>query len=147
MFSDGVLSNVVSGDELHQDDIQYLLSCYEEGEKRYETYREERLVTNKVKLFDAIKKPPKRKRNKDKENIDLAAEKANLARTVDIARVQGYDIKELLSYEITSTSFYLTKDGFLKKPDKSELVRLLKVNEVPELELKKDINICEKALL
>ena len=36
------------------------------------------------------------------------------------------DVSNLLSYEITPTSFYLTKDGELRKSPKSELTRGLK---------------------
>ena len=36
----------------------------------------------------------------------------------------------LLSYEITSSSFFLTTDGYMKKAAKSELVREIRVGEV-----------------
>ena len=47
-------------------------------------------------------------------------------RTVDYARLRKLDITDLLSFEITPTSFYLTKDGELRKSPKSELTRELK---------------------
>ena len=49
-------------------------------------------------------------------------------RFIDIARERGYNIAELLSYELCPVSFYLTKDGFLKKPTKSLLNRELRSN-------------------
>ena len=40
-------------------------------------------------------------------------------------RCRGYDINYLLSYELTSTSLFLTRNGFLTKPEKSQLVHEL----------------------
>ena len=42
-------------------------------------------------------------------------------RNIDYARVPDHIIVNLLKYEITSTSFYLTKDDFLCKHKNSEL--------------------------
>ena len=42
---------------------------------------------------------------------------------VDIARLRGYDIQELLKHEIRSTSFCLIKVGMLRKSWKSELAQ------------------------
>ena len=54
-------------------------------------------------------------------------------RNTDIAWIRDYDLKELLQQEITSTSFYLTKKGYLRKSPKSELAQTLKtyLPEVP----------------
>ena len=64
--------------------------------------------------------------------------KKNAAETIkyiDYARERGYSMLELLKYELTSTSHFLTtecKDGIrLKKPDKASLSREL-VNKLPE---------------
>jgi len=54
---------------------------------------------------------------------------------IDYARERGYSMLELLKYELTSTSQFLTtecKDGIqLKKPDKASLSREL-VNQLPQ---------------
>ena len=47
-------------------------------------------------------------------------------RTIDQARLRSYCIDDLLSYEIIPTSFYLTKDNYLRKGTKSELGKELK---------------------
>ena len=52
---------------------------------------------------------------------DIKKETIQLMRNIDIARIRHYDLKELLQYEITSTSFYLTKKGHLRKSPKFEL--------------------------
>ena len=54
-------------------------------------------------------------------------------RNTDIAWIRDWDLKELLQHDITSTSFYLTKKGYLRKSPKSELAQALKtyLSEVP----------------
>ena len=42
---------------------------------------------------------------------------------IDYARLRNYDIRELLCHELTSTSFFLMQDGYLRKPAKSEFSR------------------------
>ena len=44
-------------------------------------------------------------------------------RTIDYASLREYSISKLLCFELTSTSFFLTKDGYLQKTAKSELMR------------------------
>ena len=46
-------------------------------------------------------------------------------RYVDYARIRNYDIKSHLQYELT-TSFFLIRDGYLRKPRKSGLATELK---------------------
>ena len=46
-------------------------------------------------------------------------------RYIDYAKIRNYDIKNLLHYELT-TSFFLTKDGYLRKPRKSDLATKLR---------------------
>ena len=60
---------------------------------------------------------------------------AETIRYIDYARERGYSMLELLKYELTSTSQFLTtkcKDGIkLKKPDKASLTRDL-VSQLPQ---------------
>ena len=60
---------------------------------------------------------------------------AETIRYIDYARERGYSMLELLKYELTSTSQFLTtkcKDGIkLKKPDKASLTREL-VSQLPQ---------------
>ena len=46
-------------------------------------------------------------------------------RWIEIARSRGISAEILLKYELTSTYYYLTSDGFLKKPEKAQLSREL----------------------
>ena len=47
------------------------------------------------------------------KKVDIAKETVKFMRNVDYARLRNFDIKNLLRYEITSTSLFLTKDGFM----------------------------------
>lgn len=66
---------------------------------------------------------------------------------VDIARLRGYDIQELLKYEIRSTSFCQIKVGILRKSWKSELAQKIKKflpstsNQIPISEINSAILI------
>ena len=62
---------------------------------------------------------------------------------INYSRLHNLDIADLLKHEIVSTSFYLTKDGELRKSPKSELARELKnllekpcPVEIPDSDLK-----------
>ena len=110
-----------------------------------EEYRQKRLIDGSVKLFDRIKKPQIYKKKKEPPKIDLGAEKLTLVRTVDVARAQGYDIRKLLSSsEITSTSFFLMKDGFMRKSGKSELVKEMKANDISYEKIADNVNKFQK---
>ena len=61
-----------------------------------------------------------------KKPPDVNKETLSFLRTIDIARVGEYDLQVLLQYETTSCSFYLTKDGNLRKSPKSDLATELK---------------------
>ena len=69
-------------------------------------------------------------------------------RTVDYARLRGFVVEYLLTYEIVATLYSMTKDGELRKFPKSEFVRELKnlleepcPTNVPEISLKTAIVI------
>ena len=53
-------------------------------------------------------------------------ETVKFLRLIDYGRSRGFDMRVLMSYEISPTSFYLTKDGLMRKSNKSELVTELK---------------------
>ena len=45
----------------------------------------------------------------------------NFLRKLDYATLRNYELKYLLKYELTATSFFFTKDGHWQKSPKSEL--------------------------
>ena len=77
-----------------------------------------------MKLFDKITNV--KLGNDSKKRIkcaDIKKETIEFMRHIDIARMRNYDISYLLQHDITSTSFFLTKDGMLQRSQKSELTR------------------------
>ena len=63
-------------------------------------------MKNKM-LFAAITKEVlKKETNQDQSAKVLKKESKIFLRSVDVARTLCYDVKTLLSYEVTSTSFY-----------------------------------------
>ena len=80
-----------------------------------------------MKLFDKIPKTRKSKRRtKNWTPPDVNKETIHFLRMIDYSRLRNLDVSELLKHEIVSTSFYLTKDGEIRKSPKSELTRALK---------------------
>ena len=61
-----------------------------------------------------------------KKNNDISKETTIFMRNIGCARLCDYSLTNVLKYEITSTSFYLTKDGFLHKHKKPELANVIK---------------------
>ena len=63
-------------------------------------------------------------------------------RNIVYARPRDYNLTNLLKYEITRTSFYLTKDGFLRKHKKSEFATVIK--EPFKNEYLSEVPMCNK---
>ena len=59
---------------------------------------------------------------------DIKKETVKAIKLIDYARLREYPLQKLLTYELTTTSFSLTKDGFLCKSAKSELARKIEEN-------------------
>lgn len=57
--------------------------------------------------------------------VNVEKDTAHTLRVLDIARCRGYDLGKLFAYELTSTSMFLTRNGNLTKPNKSQLVHQL----------------------
>ena len=62
------------------------------------------------------------------KKIDIKKETISAIRNIDYARLRKYSIHKLLHYELKSTSFFLTKDRFLRKSTKSDLTREIEKN-------------------
>ena len=69
--------------------------------------------------------------------IDIDKESLAALKHIDYARVRSYCVQRLLTYELADTSYFLTKDEFLRKPEKSELVR----------EIEKKVNIASNSTI
>ena len=62
--------------------------------------------------LDTIPKTRRSKKSKEKDaKLDVKKETVAFMRNVDYVRLRGFNIRNL-QYELTSTSFFLTKDSF-----------------------------------
>jgi hypothetical protein len=122
------LSNMISGIELPDKIADSLLNCFEKGEELYKDYRKTRLVERTKGLFDTIHRVHFKKKKILKENKpDLSKLKGEFSRYIEVARARNYDLRKLLSYEVTDKPYFLSPDGcYLTKGKKSELQSLLK---------------------
>ena len=138
-FSTGTrLQNIATGAEIPKDAVIGLLGCLETGERSYQEFVRTRLQDKEMHLHDTIPtnrktvfvKPTSTPPSSVKKSTKDAAE---TIRYIDYARERGYSMADLLKYELTSTSHFLTtecKDGIkLKKSDKASLAREL-VNQL-----------------
>ena len=97
------------------------------GESEYKKFKDEILEKKTTKLFDPIAKMKKGYSTVTRYRPpDVKKETVMFMRNIDLARLRGYSISTLLQYEITSTSFFLTKDSYLRKSPKSELAQEVK---------------------
>ena len=118
--------------DIPNDESSYLLNCIERGEEMYQEYRQSRLVERSKKLFDVIPSHRmKKKKVKAEKPVDLNKVRTDFARIIDIARCRGYNVRNLLSYEITTTSYFLTTESYLRKATKSEFLSLLRTRQIP----------------
>ena len=143
------MKNLVTGATLDAATTSFLLDFVVEGTEAYDKFVKECLDCKSVNLFDKIPMTRKiKKMGKNWKPLDVNKETIHFLWMIDYSRLRSLDIADLLKHEIVSTSFYLTKDGELRKSPKSELVRelknLLEITcpvEIPDSDLKSVIVI------
>ena len=112
----------MTGTKVEKTTSDYLINCIDIGEKAYCDFHKSRLEMKTAVLFYTIPKSPGLKKIATRTpKYDIKKETVAFIRNIDYARLRNNDIKILLQYELTSTSFYLTKDSYLRKPQKYEL--------------------------
>ena len=130
------VTNFVTGEVIDPGLTEDLINCITIGEAAYSEFKSSHLDEKTVKLFDPIKRTNIVMKSVEfQKPPDINKETQVFMRTIDIARLRGYNLNLLLQHELTSTSFYLTKEGNLRKSEKSELLRELKntLEEIPEV--------------
>lgn len=122
-----MIKKLVTGAQLDDETSNFYIHCLVKGEEAYDKFQEERLVNKSKDLFETI---PMTWSSVGTENLwkppAVNKETINFLRMVDYARLWEFDIDYLLTHEVSSTSFYLAKDGNLPKSMKSKLARELK---------------------
>nr|CAD7461177.1 unnamed protein product [Timema tahoe] len=116
---------IVTGKNFDEHEENFKLTCYKMGETAYKLFRRERFVDKSKKLFDKVAKMKMSNSQQHMKTIHTQNETSDALYLLDVARERGYAIDQLLCYELVSTSFLITKCGFLKKPGKASLVQEL----------------------
>ena len=113
-----------------------MFECLTIGSKASTDFVEERLNNKSKQLLDTLSRNWKRPQKPvDSKEKDVRKETMQFCKNVDITRTRKYSIHKLLSFEMCETSFFLTKDGYISKTNKSELTRELEkiVKYVPHV--------------
>ena len=139
------VTNIVTEKEVNKETSSFLINCIKKSEENYNEFRQARLIGKTKKIMDPITKVRKiRKHFEPNKKIDIKKETIMAIRNIDYARFQNYNISDLLCYELTSTSFFLTQDdGYLRKSEKSELTTEIekKLETPPSLDVPKGNNM------
>ena len=119
------ISNLITGAKMDPQVCEYILHAHEKGETAYQTFVKERLTEKSKSILDPIHKMFPKKQKVKSATESALKETSDTLRWIEIARSRGFSAETLLRYELTSTSYYLTSDGFLKKPEKAQLSKEL----------------------
>ena len=121
------LRNIASREE-NEIVFTFVMSALAIGEQQHTKFVESRLASKKVKLFETIKRNSQVGKDLMEigrlKQMDPKIETITAMKCIEYANFRQYNLTELLRYEITPTAFFLLdKDGYMKKPNKSELSR------------------------
>ena len=121
------ISNIATGAKLDKEVQDFLLNCISLGKAARDEFYESRLKEKTLQLFDTIPKTMKKNKKITAQiKYDVNKETVKFLRHIDYARLRQFDLELLMESEITPISFYLTKDGLIRKPNKSEFTKELK---------------------
>ena len=121
------IMNIATGVILEKAEEDFLMNCISLGKAARNECYESRLTEKNIQLLETIPKTKKIiKKKSEKKEYDLAKETVKLLRHIDYARLRDFDLKILMSYEISPTCFHLKKGGLIRKPNKSKLITELK---------------------
>lgn len=120
-----IISQEVMPQEIRNDLLQFDATC----KTLYETFRTERFVTRQRSISDTIHRRNLKtfksntaakhtRQTKAKENKKQLAETQKI---FDIARVRGYDLQDLLTYDLIDINYLFDSEGLMVKPNKSDL--------------------------
>ena len=105
----GIITN---GAILEKDEEDCLMNCISLGKAADEFYAS-RLTEKNIQLLETI--PETRKSTKkmnERKEYDLAKKTVKSLRHINYARLQNFDLKVLMGYEISPTCFYFYKKRF-----------------------------------
>ena len=103
------IMNTTNGAILEKDGEDFLMKYISLGKAADEFY-ESCLTEKNIQLLETIPKTRKStKKMSEKKEYDFAKETVKFLRHINYARLQNFDLKILIGYEVSSTSFCLTK--------------------------------------
>ena len=103
-FYNDKITNFVTGEFTDSELTENLINIFTTGEGVYSELKSSQLV----KLFDPITKTKVAMKSDELEKApNINKEKLAFMKTIDFARLTGYNPDFLLHHELTSTSFYL----------------------------------------
>ena len=131
-----MLHNILTKEVMSEDIREQLLNVERIGNDTYEKLRRERYIEKTVRLSDTIHRtnlktfaaihknsfPHKGKAKLNKR------EDAQMKRTLEIAKIRGRTMEELLQYDVCTTSPLFDDEGLMTKPIKSEIVHELEAH-------------------
>ena len=114
--------NIATGTRVDEDETNFLLSRISLGETARDEFYESCLKEKSLKLFDTIPKTKKKsKKATTLTTYDVNKETVKFLRNIDYARLRKFDLRCLMKSEVAPISFYLMKDGCIRKPNKADL--------------------------
>lgn len=126
------LKNTVTGQVVTAVDVKMLLSCMKEGCNGHRKFIEDRMQNKTASIHSTISRtkfniPKQTSRRASK--VDVKDETIKALLYMEYARHRGFTVEEILRHEITSSAFFLVdNEGYLRKPNKSQLgTELLKL--------------------
>ena len=125
-----VLHNIMNQQIMTEDIRSDLLNVREKANAIYADFRHERFIIkshniaatihrHKLKTFNSIHA---NKKSATSRKCDVNKECAIALKTMDLARVREYDMKELLKYDLIPTSYLFDSEQLMTKPAKSTLL-------------------------
>ena len=126
---------VLSSGRIADENVKQDLTAKEKGRQAFQSFINERLVTNNKRFFDTLKKlklrsfrDAKRKTSvrAGKKNVIIKADRNLFACLLVIGQSRKIDLRELLTFELGPLPWYLALlDGMLAKTNKAALPKLL----------------------
>ena len=128
-----LLHNIMTQEVMSDDTREDLLNVQDKASMLYSTFRDKRYVSKTDSISSTIsryklktfKDLDRCKKSKAAIKIDLSKSVATAQKSVDLARVRGYDLEKLLKFDLIPSSYLFEKDQLMTKPVKRTLVQEL----------------------
>ena len=132
------LHNIMTEEVMTDEIREQILSTEAIGTAAYETLRKERIVEQSVGIFQTIHRnniktfSSIRTTSKGNEvgKVQTQRENKQQKRAIEIARARGWSMRELLEYDLSTSSNLFDKQGLMSKSTKSGLMNEMEKNHL-----------------